>query len=214
MMHRGLARAGQWLAMAAIAVAVGCEKGGSPDYSGHDFGDNDKNLIVALGDSITYGEGLSSGESYPSQLGALTGRPVINTGSPGEQTGGGLGRVNSVLDRYKPGFLLILYGSNDLIRDQDIGNAVANLRGIIRAAHANKTVAIIGTVPPAFPYHDFIEGGVEEINPLIQAMAAEEGAPVANVFGALNNETLFQSDGLHPTAEGATKLAAAFADKL
>ena len=210
-----MGRGGLVAMLGAVLVGTGCEGGGDGnDYSSQDFGDNDPALIVAFGDSITAGEGLSSAESYPSQLAGLSGRPVINSGVPGEKSSGGLDRVNSVLGRYKPGFLLILFGSNDLIFDRPPQDIVESLRGIIRAAKANKTVPIIGTVPPTFPYHDFIADGVKALNPLIVSMAAEENTPVAGVNGALNDVTLFQSDGLHPTADGALKLAAAFDDKL
>ncbi len=209
-----LVNAANLLLIGLLLGNAACEEDGGSDNSGHDFGVNNPDLVVALGDSITHGYGLAGSESYPAQLGAQTGRPVINSGADGERSSGGLGRVNSVLNQHKPGFLLILYGSNDLIFGADLNGIVGNLRGIIQAAKANQTIPIIATVPPAFPYHDFIAQGVVDLNPLIQAMAAEEGVAVANVFNALNNPALFQSDGLHPTAEGAGKIASAFAGKL
>ncbi|MCE9616344.1 MAG: hypothetical protein K8T26_18895 [Lentisphaerae bacterium] len=203
------------LAFTLIVAGIGCEpSGGGGGGSSNDFGDNDPNLVVAFGDSITEGQGLSGGETYPSQLAAQTGRPVINSGNGGEKSSGGLERVGGVLARYKPGYLLVLYGANDLIFDRDLQDIVANLRGIVQAAKANHTVPIIATLTPTFPYHDFISGGVVALNPLIKQMASEEGVAVADLYGPLNDVSLFQSDGLHPTAAGAGKIASVFAGKL
>lgn len=196
--------------VASLVGLVGCED----DSDSHDFGDNDPQLVVALGDSLTYGVGQSSSESYPAQLAAMTGRPVVNSGVSGETSAGGLSRVNGVLQSRKPGYLLILYGANDIIQGVGPNTTVERLRGIIQAAKANKTIAIIGTVTPAFSWHDYMMPSIENINPLITSMANQEGARVANTYGALNDETLYQSDGLHHTPEGAKRLANAFRARL
>jgi lysophospholipase L1-like esterase len=119
-----------------------------------------------------------------------------------------------VLQSRKPGYLLILYGANDIIKGVGPSTTVERLRGIIQAAKANQTIPIIGTVTPAFPWHDYMTPSIEHINPLITSMARAEGARVANTYGALNDETLYQSDGLHHTPEGATALATAFRARL
>jgi acyl-CoA thioesterase I len=211
----GLLRVARLLGIGVLAATLGCEDGGSgSNNSNHDFGSNDPNLIVAQGDSITLGLGLpSSSLAYPAQLAAMLGRPVINSGVGGERSASGLDRVGSVLHKHHPGFLLILYGSNDLIHSASEEDTVANLRGIIQAAKATQTIPITGTVPPMFAEHSLYGGGVAALNSMISQMASEEGVAVADVNGALNDIALFQQDGLHPNEEGAKKLAAAFAGK-
>ncbi|MDA0577262.1 MAG: GDSL-type esterase/lipase family protein [Verrucomicrobia bacterium] len=200
--------------IASVSLFLGCEDDSGGDDSGTDFGDNDRNVIVALGDSITRGYGLSGGESYPAQLAGMEGRPVINSGLDGEHSWGGRGRVNGVLSRHKPGYLLVLYGSNDAIAGESPQSTVENLRGIVQAAKANKTIPILATVPTAYDSHAFMAPRVAALNPLIKSMASEEGVRVADVNGAVKDRSLFLGDGLHPNAAGAGRLASAFGGKL
>lgn len=199
--------------LGAIAGLVGCENNSS-DKDVYDFGDNDPNLVVALGDSITHGLGVSGGESYPAQLSGMTGRPVVNSGQDGEWSAGGRSRVGGVLRRYQPGYLLVMYGANDIIGREGSSVIVENLRAIVQAAKANQTIPIVATVTPGFPYHDFIEPRVESLNPLIVQMAKEEGVPVVDTFTAVNDVNYFQSDGLHPNAAGYGQIAAVFSEAL
>ncbi len=212
----GWRRIGAWVAclgmIAAVAVTqTGCEDSGG---SSHDFGNNDPELVVALGDSITYGYQLPSSQSYPAQLAAMTGRPVINSGINGERSEGGLSRVNGILRSRQPGYLLILYGANDINKGVGTERIVENLRGIVQAAKANQTIPVIGTVTPTFPWHDYMNGAIEALNPRIRQMASEEGARLANSYDALNDQSYYQSDGLHHNADGARRLAEAFKSRL
>jgi lysophospholipase L1-like esterase len=196
-------------------LIVGCEGDSSGGAgSGHDFGANDPSLAVALGDSITAGTGIGGAAAWPAQLSARSGKTVINMGVGGQTSAGGLGRVGSALAA-KPGFLLILFGSNDISQGVDLNGTKENLREIIRAAKANQTVPIIGSVPNGFGSHAFMQPGVKTLNGLIESLAREEGVRVAAVAGAIgNNAGLLQSDGLHPTVAGSGKIAGAFAREL
>jgi len=189
----------------------GCEDSGGDS---HDFGTNDPNVIVAIGDSITAQEGGNT-TTYPAILASITGKTVINEGSGGARTSDGVGKIQSVLNDYKPGYVLILYGANDVICSTGIDNAAANLRSIIVTAKNNKTVPVIGTLTPMYYEHEIFDGGTHALNTLIRQIASEEGCAVADLESAFgDNTSYFKDDGLHPNDTGLSVIAEAFAGAL
>ena len=212
----------RWSGLAAILAVFGflisgCEdsgSGGSGD-SGHDFGNNNPDLYVAYGDSITFGVGLASSTSYPQQLSGILGKTVINAGSSGRWASDGVSGISSTLSRHKPGYILVLLGANDIVFGRNTDAIVSNLRTMVQAAKNNNTIPIIATLTPVYDRHSFMAGGIDEINPKIKQMAKEEGIRMANLNSAFGDDhSLMQADGLHPTAAGAAKIAQAFKGKL
>ena len=188
--------------------AIGCnDSDGGPDTS--NIGDNDINTVVCIGDSVTFGSGLPSAQSYPAQLAGLTGKRVINSGVPGETSGGGAGRVGGQLGRHKPAFLLIIYGSNDIIRGVSLEELAGNIRSIVQQAKANQTIPVIGSVTPMFGVRSTFNPTIDAANQLLRTVAKEEGVDFSNFNSSMQDAGLF-SDGLHPTAAGASIIASKF----
>ena len=193
---------------------VGCESdgdGGGSLGDGHDFGENSRDVYTAVGDSITRGYGASV--PYPAVLSSMLGKRVVNRGVNGATTGEGLSSVGSALSNDKPGFLLILFGANDVIRSNDPAMVIEQLRGIIQAAKNNKTIPVLATLTPQVTGHAAFAGGVISLNARIRTLAAEEGVELVDLESAFtgHNEYL-QSDGLHPNNTGLSVMAAEFFD--
>jgi acyl-CoA thioesterase-1 len=198
------------LAIIAIAatIMVGCDNDGS-DSSTPDVGDNDPMLCVAVGDSIT--DGLD-GIGYPEILAAMSGKTVINFGEQGQTSEGGIRTTPSALSQ-QPGFLLILYGANDVLRSRSNSLIIENLRTIIRLAKDNQTIPVIATLTPIIGRG--FSSAVESLNRDIRALANEEAARLVDLEEAFGGDpSLLLSDGLHPNNDGEELMAKAFANKL
>ena len=207
------------LLAAGVGLLTGCESSDSSSDSSakapaSGFGDNNPNLYVAFGDSITYGSGLT-GPSYPDRLAGMLGKSVINLGMPGARSGQGVGALQGALSGYKPGYVLILFGANDIIMGDDPAGVAANVRSMAQIAKANNTVPIIATMNPMLKIYAFLNGGVRLANSMIRQVAADEGVALVDLeaeFG--NNENLYIYDGVHPNDDGAQVMAMAFYERL
>jgi lysophospholipase L1-like esterase len=205
------------LAVLASGLLSACDGGGGggESYKNFDFGDNDRNKVVVLGDSITKGGNCDGeGAPYPRRIGDITGLSVINAGVDAEQTSRSASRTGSLLRKFKPGFLIILTGHNDAIFGRDYNAVIGNLRNIVRQAKNNKTVPIIGTLLPISAPRSFATGPAQDYSVGIRQMAKEEGAKLVDIEREFGSSGDLQCDGLHPNDQGNAVLANAFADKL
>jgi acyl-CoA thioesterase-1 len=169
------------------------------------LGPND--VIVAFGDSLTYGTGASEAESYPAVLGQLIGRKVVRSGIPGELTRGGLARLESVIDEHRPALMIVGLGGNDMLRKVGDAEIKDNLRKIIQAIQARGiTVVLFGVPKPALVTSapEFYEELAKEFN------IPYEGKIVTSVLYSPGEK----SDPIHPNAKGYRRMAEAFADLL
>lgn len=209
---RKLCRIGsRWGGSALVLLGLlGCESGGGGNpWSDYDFGANNSVVCLALGDSIT------AGNSYIPTLAAMLQKTIVNDAIPGSETSVGVDLVHPGLDATRPGFLIILYGVNDLIMGYSETAAINNLRYIVQAAKDNKTAPIIATLTPVTGSYIGLKSGIQRLNAAIRQMAAEEGATLVDLEEALNWDPAYiSSDGLHPSAAGNDVIAATFADKM
>jgi len=152
-------------------------------------------VILAFGDSLTYGTGANETESYPAQLERLVGRRVVAAGVPGEVTAQALARLPAALDEYAPRLLVLCIGGNDFLRR--LGNAQAehNVRAMIELAKGRGVaVLLLGTPEP---------GLLPSPPAFYAALAKEERIPYeGSVIAEVLKDTRLKSDPIHPNAAG------------
>lgn len=164
-------------------------------------------VVLAFGDSITFGTGADSAQSYPAILERRIGRKVFNAGVPGETTPAGLSRLPGMLDYVKPALVLLCHGGNDFLRKLGDEQAAANIRAMIGAIRrAGAAAVLIGVPKPGlFPsIADFYENIAGEFE------LPYEGSILKSVL--TDNE--FKSDLIHPNARGYARVAQAIEDLL
>jgi lysophospholipase L1-like esterase len=157
-------------------------------------------VILAFGDSLTYGTGAAGDQSYPADLARLSGHEVVNEGVPGETSAQGLARLPHVLDEVQPALLILCHGGNDMLRKLDPRQTEANLRAMIRAARQRGIpVVLIGVPKPGL-----LLGTAEFYERIASDMHVPlEGGALATILRQGN----LKSDYVHPNARGYRQLA-------
>jgi lysophospholipase L1-like esterase len=177
-------------------VSAGCDSG--PRIVPFDQG----SVILAFGDSLTYGTGAPKGQSYPDVLGNLLGRPIINVGIPGEVTSAGLKRLPGVLDRYNPSLVILCHGGNDFLRRRDQAETISNLKAMVKLIKARGADVVLVGVPKL--------GFGLEVPEFYTTIAEEYAIPFErDIVLDLLGDNDMKSDTIHPNAAGYRKMAEA-----
>ncbi len=163
-------------------------------------------IILAMGDSITYGSDSSSDgpeTGYPMLLERrfeplFGGHCVtINGGNPGEQTKDGRNRLLSLLNSYKPDMTLLMEGTNDTFFNVPFSTIEQNLRAMVASALQAGSSCIISTIPPVIKsaYRDRTaqERLIEQFNPRIPGIAAAYGILYVDNWRAITSQPNWQS---------------------
>jgi lysophospholipase L1-like esterase len=164
-------------------------------------------VVVAFGDSLTYGTGANQDESYPAVLGNLIGRQVVSEGVPGEVTARGLERLPEVLDRDQPKLVILCLGGNDMIHKVDDQTIASNLRAMIKEMRDRGIAVVLVGVP-----RPSLLGSPPEF---YRDIAREFGIPYeGRVVKDVLYERDLKSDPIHPNAKGYRRMAEAVAELL
>lgn len=190
-----------WLATVLVVLAACSREPQLPLLS-------DDAVILAFGDSLTYGTGAVAEQSYPAVLQQLSGRQVINAGVPGEMTAGGLERLAETLEEQRPQLLILGLGGNDMLRKRPLAEVAENLEQMILISRAQGVpVLLLGVPRPAI-------FGLESA-PLYHDLAERLEVPLeARIIPAVLADSALKADPIHPNAAGYRRIAEAIHRKL
>lgn len=157
-------------------------------------------VILAFGDSLTFGTGAQPGQSYPAVLAELTGREVINAGIPGELSSAGKTRLSQILQETKPDLVILCHGGNDLLRKQSRQQLQANLQAMVDEITDSGAQVLLVAVPTF---------GVNLAPaPLYLEVAQNNNIPIQpTILSELLIDDALKADQVHPNALGYRQFA-------
>lgn len=184
----------------------------------------DEKLVLAFGDSLYAGYGVTQAESFPSvlerQLEAqgITAR-VVNAGVSGDTTAAGRARLSFTLDGLPrmPDLAIVGLGGNDALRGLAPAATRGNLEAILSELdRRNVPIVITGMLAPRNLGQDY-RAQFDSIYPYLAKRYDAELDPFF-LEGVIARPDLMLGDGIHPNPAGievmAKRLAPIVAEEL
>lgn len=179
-----------------VLLFAGCDSGPKIAPLGQDA------VVLAFGDSLTYGTGVPAGQSYPDVLADLLGKPVVNAGIPGEVSSAGLKRLPGMLDKHNPTLVILCHGGNDFLRRLDPEATSGNLKAMVDLVQARGADVVLIGVPKL--------GFGLEVPKFYKAIAEGDDIPFeGDILLDLLGDKSLKSDAIHPNAKGYRLMAEA-----
>ena len=165
-------------------------------------------VVLAFGDSLTFGTGAGAEASYPAVLQELIGRRVVRAGVPGEVTAQGLARLPGAIAAAQPNLLVLIHGGNDLLQRKSPQRIAANLRAMVQMARERGVAVVLIGVPNLGLILGRSAGFYQDLAEELDLHYDGEALP------AILIQPNLKSDAIHPNAKGYRKLAEAVAELL
>lgn len=184
-----------WLALLVAGLLSGC--GSSTEPLPRLSSDA---VVLAFGDSLTFGTGAKPQQSYPAVLETLIGRTVINAGKPGEVSADGLRRLPREVESEEPDLVILCHGGNDFLRKLDKRKTKKNLLSMIEYLREEEIPVVMLGVP------DF--GLFLNTADIYLEVAEEMAVPIeADIIPDVGGDNRLKSDHIHPNAAGYRRMA-------
>lgn len=188
----------------------------------------DINSFIAFGDSITYGmvDYKPEAEGYVPRLERLLKEAysnkmkVLNRGIPGEDTVGGLSRIEKVIKDDPSLYILIMEGTNDVWHYPAWFTAL-NLEEMIKISISYKMKPLIANLIPKAFWAEFLNPRIEEINKYIIQIAQKYKVPLVDQYNSFMSypeekggwRALYSGHN-HPNEEGYQLMAEVWFDSI
>jgi len=167
--------------------------------------------ILVFGDSLSAAYGIATEEGWVALLDQRLrndGRPfrMVNASISGETTAGGASRLDAALAMHEPAIVVLALGANDGLRGLPVDETRANLQAMIDDAKAaGARVLLVGMqLPPNFG-NDYTQA----FSGLFESLAESNGVALLPFLlePIAFDDSAFQPDRLHPTADVQPRLA-------
>lgn len=180
--------------------------------------------IVCLGDSLTFGYGVSKSKNWVELLNVKGSAQFVNKGISGDTSGGMLSRFHKDVIEEKPKYVVIMGGVNDLIAGASLGVVQANIMAMVHQAHHYKIIPVLATSimldidnirKDWAELSDFktLNESILEYRDWMMKFSGTFSVDIIDVFTKFHDVVKgdykrYFIDGIHPTEEGNKILAA------
>jgi len=163
------------------------------------------NTVLVLGDSLSAEYGLQRGTGWVVLLENKIktdniNAKIVNASISGDTTSGGKNRLPALLQRQHPSVVVIELGANDGLRGLPLTAAESNLSAMILVAKKAKAKVLLVGVPLPPNYGREYNSKFAAIYTKL-AKSTNSALVPSLVDGFGDKPHLFQTDGLHPTAD-------------
>ena len=161
-------------------------------------------MILAFGDSLTYGFGVAHNLSYPKHIENKTDFKVINAGVNGEYSHSGLERLSKLLNKHKPHTVILCHGANDILNRLPSSRLKGNLLAMIDLIKESAAKILFVGVPDYYHYsfdtHAIYKEVANETNVIF----------IDNVLTTIASDSSLRNDDVHPNHRGYELMADTF----
>ena len=161
--------------------------------------------VLVVGDSLSAAFGIAQEESWVALLGERLrakgyGYRVVNASITGDTTTGGVKRLPRALEVHQPAVVVIELGGNDGLRGTPIAVMGANLARMIELSRAAGARVVLAGMQIPTNYGGPYTRAFAAVYP---ELAQQYGIGLVPFIldGIALDISLFQADGIHPTAE-------------
>ena len=169
-----------------------------------------KKLLI-LGDSISAGYGIKESQNWVALIENNLEQKginlkIVNSSISGDTTIGGVTRIDGVLKKHKPDYVLIELGGNDALRGYPISNIKDNLEKIVTRIKKqdSKPFLMQIKIPP-----NYGKKYIQAFEKVYLEVSNKEEIPLFSFMleKVALNDNLMQPDGIHPNAKARPLIA-------
>lgn len=163
-------------------------------------------VVLAFGDSVTYGTGASTGEDWPTRLAAASGWRIVNAGVPGDTAEAGKARLPALLDEHRPRLVLIEMGGNDFLRRRSSKAIKQDLKDMIAMVRQSGALAVLIGIPELSLLAVLARKPSDA--PIYAEIAEESRVPlIPDALSGILAHPELCADQIHPNADGYRQMA-------
>lgn len=169
--------------------------------------------VVFIGDSLTFGYGVSKDNSWVSKITNYYNFTALNRGINGDTTASMLSRFDNDALKYNPKLIFLMGGSNDLLLRRSLDYITENIELMIKDA-LSKNINIIIGIPPfihgsmaynlfsTFSDYDLVEKDLIKLRIYLIKICLKYNINYVDFYSLTVNKKELYLDGIHLNSEG------------